>query len=324
MARILIDNIKQRRKDLSMTQTDLASVSGLSLSLIKLIESNRTESTKDNFEKIADALNTDLEGIYIDDFRETKVISIANNKGGSGKTTVSGNLAYALSMMGCKILLIDSDMQMNLSKSYGFEENVDNSIYNAFLKEESLLKYINKTDYENIDMIISDYDMALADMMIFAKLQRENIFRNILAPVIETGLYDYVLIDTNPTLGITNLNCLSGSDFGIIPVELSKFGIDGLSTIFKFINNSVKKINSDFKVIGVLYNKVDLRENITELAQEVIRKVFDGYIFNTQISTDTSVKKAQWVSTPVSVYSTKTRAAKQYKDLAKEVIKLAK
>lgn len=321
--KLLYEKIRDRRLDKEFTQKDLANMTNLSLSLIKSIETGRSETTLENIKKIADSLETSVNNLYIEDFRATKVISIANNKGGSGKTSVVAGLGYALANKGNKVLFVDGDAQFNLSYSLGM--NIDNqrNLNHAIINENNLLDYIKETKYENVDIIISEFDMALIEMKLFTKVMRESVVKKILEPVVEAGIYDYIIIDTNPTLGILNFNILNASDYVIIPVELSSFGIIGLSTIKDYIDE-IKTFNRDLKLIGVLMNKVDKRESISSDAAEVLKQTFGDIVFKNYISTDTNIKKAQWDREPIDVFNKNSRANKQFKALAEEVIKLVK
>lgn len=322
--KVLSEKIRQRRSEIDLTQQDLAKEANVSASLIKAIETDRCETSLENMKKIAQVLNVALEEIYIKDFRDTKVITIANNKGGCGKSTVVSNLGYCLSEINNnRILLIDSDMQMNLSYSYGIERKIDNNLNVSLIKEEPLFDYIIKTSYDNIDIVISDFDMATIEMTLFTKTLRESVFKRILGPVVEKGIYDYIIIDTNPTLGMLNFNILNASDYVFVPVEMSAFGILGLEVVTKFIAQ-VQSINNNLSLGGVLRTKVDKRENITKESDELLKDVFGDKILNSYISIDTNIKKAQWNSVPLIAFNHNSRAAKQYKELAKEVIKIAK
>ena len=322
--KVLSEKIRQRRSEIDLTQQDLAKEANVSASLIKAIETDRCETSLENMKKIAQVLNVALEEIYIKDFRDTKVITIANNKGGCGKSTVVSNLGYCLSEINNnRILLIDSDMQMNLSYSYGIERKIDNNLNVSLIKEEPLFDYIIKTSYDNIDIVISDFDMATIEMTLFTKTLRESVFKRILGPVVEKGIYDYIIIDTNPTLGMLNFNILNASDYVFVPVEMSAFGILGLEVVTKFIAQ-VQSINNNLSLGGVLRTKVDKRENITKESDELLKDVFGDKILNSYISIDTNIKKAQWNSVPLIAFNHNSRAAKQYKELVKEVIKIAK
>ncbi len=321
---ILNEVIKKRRTDLGFTQQELSEKTGINLSVIKSLETGRSDTTFDNINKISEALNIPLDDIYIEDFRDTKVITVANNKGGSGKTSVVASLGYCLSEMNNhRILLIDGDMQMNLSYSYDLERHEKLNLHEAIVKEEPLTNYILPTKFQHIDMIISDFNMATIEMTLFTKTLRETIFKRILQPIIDKGTYDYILIDTNPTLGILNFNILNASDYVIVPVEMSAFGILGLEILTKFIRQA-QNINKNLSLAGVLRTKVDKRELITAEAESVLSEVFEEKIFDTYISIDANVKKSQWEQTPLNVFNETSRANKQYQSLAKEVFRVVK
>ena len=159
--------------------------------------------------------------------KKTKIIAFTNNKGGSGKTTSCANIGYSLSQMGKKVLMIDGDMQMNLTLSFFKEEEVlqfamgDKNLYQAIKKQEDLADYIVPTPYENIDVIPSSTLMSNMEYELFTKWQREMILRNCIKNVRNSNTYDYILIDAPPTLGGWVMNILCASDYAIIPVEAS-------------------------------------------------------------------------------------------------------
>lgn len=323
--KILFEKIKDRRIEIDFTQQMVADLTGLGVSQIKAIETGRSETSFENVKKLADVLGIDVSDIYIKDFRNTKVLTVCNNKGGCGKTSVVSGLAYALSELDDdnKILLIDGDMQMNLTRSYGLERDTEYNLNVALLDELSLEGFIKKTDYPSIDLIIADLGLSTIETVLYTKRYRETLFKRILDPVVNKGIYDYIIIDTNPTLGMLNFNILNASDYVIIPVELSAFGIDGLEILTEYINE-VKKVNPNFDIAGVLQTKVDKRESITKKAEETLKTAFGDIIFESYIPIDTSIKKAQWNYVPVNVLDKNSRASKQYKNLAKEVAKVVK
>lgn len=322
--RILYHRIKRRRKEIDFTQKMLSDESGVNLSIIKSIETGRSETSYENINLIAGALNVDVDEIFIPEFRDTKVITVANNKGGSGKTSVVSSLGFSLSEIdNQRILLIDSDMQMNMTYSYGLERNKEKNLNIAINKEDDLSNYIVNTDHQNIDMIVSDFDMAAIEMNLFTKTLRETIIKKMLQPVIDQGIYDFILIDTNPTLGILNFNLLNASDYVIVPVEMSAFGILGLEILMRFIDQA-SEINPKLQLAGVLRTKVDKRESITSEAQKVLVDVFGNNIFESYISIDANVKKSQWNREPLNIYNDASRANVQYRALAKEVMKVVK
>ena len=262
-----------------------------------------------------------MDEIYNPEYRDTKIISIINNKGGVGKTSVCNSLSYALSEMNYKVLCIDADMQMNLTHSFGLEKSPKH-LGVAMENEDNLLDYIQKTQYENIDFIVSDLSMSTTEMLLFTKIERESVLKHMLKDVINKGLYDFIIFDTNPVLGILNYNVLNVSEYVIIPIELSIFAIDGLDTLIKYIN-SIKKTNEKLTIAGIVINKYDLREKkITETCEDIVNEIFRDKVFNTKIGVDTKIKQAQLESLPVMHLGSNLRIVKQYGELAKEVIKV--
>lgn len=322
--KILVERLKDIRNDMDFTQKMLAEEAGVKDTLIRNIETGRAGTTIETMEKIAKALQVSLNEIYIKDFRDTRVIAVANNKGGSGKTTVVGNLGYALAeQQDTKVLLIDGDMQMNLTRSYGLERMEQKSLYQAIMDETPLDHFVQKTKYENIDFIVSDYRLSSIDLNLFTKTFRETVFKRLLQPILDKGIYDYILVDTCPTLGYLNYNILNATDYVIIPVELSAFGIDGLEPLMEFFS-TIKVINPKIEVAGVLRTKVDKRESTTPKVEADLFGIFGTKIFNNYIPVDINIKKSQFENLPLLEYMDKSRASVSYKKLAKEVIDVAK
>lgn len=322
--KILYDIIREKRNELELSQQDLSNETDINISVIKSLETGRANTTLENTKKIAKRLGLEIDDIYIEDFRNTKVISVANNKGGSAKTSTVSSLAYALSEIDDnRILLIDGCMQMNLSYTYGFDVDDKKNLSVALIQERNLTEFIKKTNYENIDIIISDFKMATMEMILFQKILRESLLKRILDPVIESGKYDYILIDTNPTLGMLNFNILNASDFVIIPVNMSPYGLKGLDIIISYIKD-VMKINTKLKIGGILKTIVDKREKITDIVDDKLDNVSSVNVFDTYISIDTNIKRGQYENDPSYTFERKTRAARQYRQLAREVMKLVK
>jgi chromosome partitioning protein len=323
MAKLDYEKLRDKRIEIDITQKELAEKSGVNINIIKSIETGRTKTDKENLKKLANVLGLEVQDFYIDDFKETKVISILNNKGGSGKTSVCGSLSYALSEQGHRILLIDADMQQNLTHSYNLEDNEKN-LADAVIKEDNLENYIIKSKYDNIDFVISDLKLSTIDMVLFTKIQRENIIKQILKPVVDRGIYDYILIDTNPTLAILNFNVVNASDYVLIPVELSSFGLEGLDVLINFIKG-VQKINEKIQLAGIVVNKYDIRKkNIVYKSEEILKEAYGDLVLKTIIRIDTNIENAQMNNVPVLTFNTNSRIAKEFRDLAKEVIKIVR
>lgn len=248
----------------------------------------------------------------------TKVIAVSNNKGGSGKTTCTSNLGYFLAQNGKKVLLIDADMQINLTKSFSMEIDDGINLYQAIHREDKLNDYIKNTKYENLNIIISDYMLSAIDMELVNKNLKETVFKRCLNSIIESETYDYILIDTCPFLGLLNFNILIASDYVLIPVELSAFGIEGLMPLTNFISEAMI-YNDNLKILGILETKVDNRESTTEDSRRLLKDLFPNNIFKNSIPIDINIKKSQFMGVSIGDFLENSRSALAYENLAKEV-----
>lgn len=255
---------------------------------------------------------------------KTKVICFANNKGGSGKSTTCSNIAYGLKELGHRVLMVDGDMQMNLSLAYFDEETVlefvssGRNLYEAVRNQKDLTDYIIHTPYENLDLIPSSTLMSSIEYELFTKWQREFILKKCLQRIKESEAYDYILIDAPPTLGGWVMNILVASDALIIPVEASPWGLFGLANMFEFLG-AVQQISPELELMGIAVTKVDTRKSYFKQTMETLKEQEDVRVFDTYIRVDSSVEWAQDNSVPVVAYKKSSRSAKEYMELAKEI-----
>ena len=258
----------------------------------------------------------------------TTVIAFANNKGGSGKTTTCSNVGLAMAKLGKRVLLIDGDMQMNLTLSFFDEERAlafstdGKNIHTAVKGERDLSDYVVSTSYDNLDMIPSTSLMSSIEYDLFTKWQREFILKKCLAPILARGYYDYVLIDAPPTLGGWVMNILTVSNFVIIPVEASPWGLFGLANMFDFISQ-VGSLNPALEVMGIAITKADERKSYFKQTYETLKEFEAARLFNTYIRIDSAIEWAQDNSQPVVAYKRYSRSAIEYTKLAKEIIQYA-
>ena len=258
----------------------------------------------------------------------TTVIAFANNKGGSGKTTTASNVGLAMAKAGKRVLLIDGDMQMNLTLSFFDEDRAlgfstdDKNIHTAIKGEKDLSDFVVSTEYNNLDMIPSTSLMSSVEYDLFTKWQREFILRKCLGPILARGYYDFILIDAPPTLGGWVMNILAVSDFVIIPVEASPWGLFGLANMFDFISQ-VKNLNPKLEVMGIAITKADERKSYFKQTYETLKEFDAARLFNTYIRVDSAIEWAQDNSQPVVAYKRYSRSAIEYTKLAKEIIEYA-
>ncbi len=256
---------------------------------------------------------------------KTKVIAFANNKGGSGKTTTCSNVGCAMATLGKKVLLIDGDMQMNLTisffdeeRAHAFTENGKN-IYNAVKSESDLSDFVTETSIEGLDIVPSSSLMSSIEFDLFSKWQREFILRKCMERIRATGYYDYILIDAPPTLGGWVMNILCASDFLVVPVEASPWGLFGLANMFEFCNQA-HGISPRLQILGIAITKADERKKYFKQTLETLKNMQDVTLFENYIRVDSAVEWAQDNSMPVVAFKRTSRSAGEYIQLTKEIM----
>ena len=255
---------------------------------------------------------------------KTVTICFTNNKGGSGKSTTCSNLGAAMARAGKKVLLVDGDMQLNLSLAFFPEDWVlehaqgENNLYYAIGKQADLTDYIVHTPYENLDLVPSSTLMSSIEYELFTKWQREYILKKGISKIVEKELYDYILIDAPPTLGGWVMNILCASDEVIIPVESTPWGLFGLGNMFEFLEE-VKQIAPDLQIGGVLITKVDTRKSYFKQTLEVLQDLENVRVFDTYIRVDSTVEWSQDDHRPIMAYKKSSRSAKEYMALTEEI-----
>ena len=259
---------------------------------------------------------------------KTKVIAFANNKGGSGKTTTCSNVGCAMALAGKKVLMIDGDMQLNLTISYFDEEKAyeyakgEKNIYRAIKAEKDLSDYVVETDIKGLDLIPSTSLMSSIEFDLFAKWQREFVLKKCLERVKAKGYYDYILIDAPPTLGGWVMNVMCASDYVVIPVEASPWGLFGLANMFEFCNQA-KSIAPQLEILGITITKADERKKYFKQTMETLKATDGVRLFENYVRVDSAVEWAQDNSKPVVAYKKTSRSAVEYINLTKEIMKYA-
>ena len=259
---------------------------------------------------------------------QTKVICFANNKGGSGKSTTCCNVGYSMATEGKRVLLIDGDMQMNLTLSFFDDETSlafakeGQNLYTAIRKQKDLTAFVQHTEYEGLDIIPSSTLMSGIEYDLFTMWQREHVLRNGLKAIRESGVYDYILIDSPPTLGCWVMNIMCASDYLVIPVEASPWGLFGIANMFEFYEQ-VQRIAPDLSLLGIAVTKANERKNYFKQTMETLGSLENVRLFDTYIRTDSTIEWSQDNSKPVMAYKKSSRAAQEYLALAKEVMEYA-
>jgi chromosome partitioning protein len=254
--------------------------------------------------------------------KNTKIISICNWKGGVGKTTTAINLSYSLTNeeFQKRVLLIDNDPQANATSGIGYKvKNIENSIYGILKYDKPLLEGIMPTGYKNFDLIPSVGELTDLEVELSTRMQREILLQKAMAKSIEElKTYDYIIIDNNPGIGLLTVNSLAASDYAILPIEPSAFSFDGLARLLNIIE-MVQNINNNLKIMGILLTRVDKRTNLEDFFRKNL-ELFSNNIFFTTIYQNVDVSKSQMANMPIEKYNPQAKSAKEYIELANEVI----
>ena len=253
----------------------------------------------------------------------TKVISIANQKGGVGKTTTSINLGGALAELGYRVLCVDMDPQANLTVGLGISlSDVKVSVSDVLSEDRAGLEEIVKeTGTQGLSVAPATLELASTEVELFTAIGREMVLRDAIGGWVDRQ-FDVVIIDCPPTLGLLTINSLVASNRVIIPVQTQYYAIKGLTALIKVINTIKLKLNHDLEILGLLPTFFDGR---TVLAREMLanlRELGDHRVFNTMIKNTVKLGEAPLTGKPVTEYATNSAAARAYRDLAQEVIEL--
>lgn len=249
-----------------------------------------------------------------------KIIAIANQKGGVGKTTTAVSLAAALGDKGKKVLLTDTDPQGNTTSGVGIDRrSCILSSYEVMIGGEKAKSAIVKTQFKNLDLLPSNIDLAAAEIELAGMENRESVLKNALAPV--RGEYDYVLIDCPPSLGLITANALMAADTILIPIQCEYYALEGLSQLMNTVRRIKRQYNERLDIEGVLLTMYDGRLNLTQQVVEEVKKYFPRKVFKTVIPRTVRLSEAPGFGQPVLYYDKSSRGAQAYGELAAEVMK---
>lgn len=276
-------------------------------------------------------LNTELETLRSHPNYETKrgwreeglnmgkVIAIANQKGGVGKTTTAVNLGTCLAQNGRKVLVIDHDPQGNSTSGIGLKKGeIKKCIYDVLINEVPLEEVVVQTQVENLKMAPATIRLAGAEAELVGMMARDQRLRRAIEPIKKD--YDYILIDCPPSLGNLTINSLAAADSIIVPIQCEYYALEGLSQLMKTIQLVQKYSNPDLQIEGVILTMYDNRTNLSSQVTEEVRRYFQDKVYRTIIPRNIRLSEAPSFGLPITLYDEKSKGAEAYIELAKEVM----
>lgn len=249
-----------------------------------------------------------------------KIISVANQKGGVGKTTTTVNLSTILAKKGKKVLLIDADPQGNGTSGLGVEKEVEYSTYDLLVNDVDTMKTLQDTAIKNLKVCPANMNLAGAEVELVSMMSREQRLKEKLDEIKDK--FDYIFIDCPPSLGLITLNSFTASDSVLIPVQCEYFALEGLGQLLNTINLVKKHLNKSIQIEGALLTMYDVRTNLSNQVVKEVKKYFDNKVYKTVIPRNVRLSEAPSYGMPITEYDPRSKGAKSYVKFAKEFLKI--
>lgn len=249
-----------------------------------------------------------------------KIISIANQKGGVGKTTTTVNLSTIIAKRGKKVLLIDADPQGNATSGIGMDKEVELSTYDLLISDQPAVDIIRKTEIKNLYICPANLNLAGAEVQLVSMMSREQRLKEKLDPI--KNKFDYIFIDCPPSLGLVTLNAFTASNSVLIPVQCEYYALEGLGQLINTIELVKKHLNKGLYIEGALLTMYDIRTNLSNQVVKEVKRYFNNKVYKTIIPRNVRVSEAPSYGLPITIYDPHSKGARSYDKLGKEFLKL--